>query len=72
MELRLERNGRIWKGNLKEGEEVLDIFYGDKLKDKLGRGMCSWAYDRLIKEPLEIGEAIIINLEILSKEKKNG
>ncbi len=66
MELKLERNGRIWN-NGRRPEEVLDVFYGDDFKLKLPRGFCDEAYKLLIKEPLEKGEALIVDLKVLSK-----
>lgn len=69
MELRLERNGRIWNNKGKR-EEVLDVFYGVGLTDKLSRGICNDAFKQLIPDPLKKGEALIINLEVLSKIKR--
>ncbi len=71
MLLKLKRNGRIWKGN-KKSEEVLDVFYGEDYEKKLPRGFCNDAYKEIIKEPLEIGEELIIRLEVQGKENGKG
>ena len=68
MKIKIKRNGRIWKGP-KKNEEVLDVFYGENCEKKLS-GLCYNAFKKIIKEPLVIGEGLIIKLEIQSKEKK--
>lgn len=69
MLLKVKRNGRIWKGS-KKREEVLDVFYGENCEKKLPRGFCHGAFKKIIKEPLAIGEELMIRLEILDKEKE--
>lgn len=64
MLLKLERNGRKWK-NKKRVEEVLDVYHGDNFREKLPRGFCHCAFKKIIKERLKIGEALIIDLQII-------
>ena len=67
MLLKIERNGRQWK-NKRRTEEVLDVFYGEDFKEKLPRGFCHCAFKKIIKEPLEKGEALILKMEIEENE----
>ena len=67
MKLKLERNGRTWK-NKRRTEEVLDVFYGDDFKEKLPRGFCHCAFKKIIKEPLEKGESLILKMDIEKNE----
>jgi len=67
MDLKLERNGRMWEGN-SGPEEVLDVFYGTDYKKKVSRGLCHSAFKEVIKQKLGLGEALFISVKI----KENG